>query len=390
MAGDQADLAHEVQPGCDLVADGAAGDVDRVRDEFAAEGEQHASGDVGAGAVLGLTGGGAQVRGHDGVGELEERRVGAGLRVEHVERGGPDLAGLEGVDERVLDDEAAAGGVDDHDAVLRAGQTVGVEETGGLLGLGQVHRDDVRARDQLVDVHELDAELRGTGGRQVRVVGDEVGLESGQTLRHELADTAEAHDADGLAEQLNAVEGTALPRVLTQRRVGGRDLAAGGHEQRNGVLGGGVDVGGGRVDHHDAALGGGGDLDVVQADAGTTDDLEVRGGGEHLGVDGRGRTHQDRVGVLDRLEELGAIRAVDPSDLDGVAERIDGRLGELVGDEDDGTSGSCHSGNSSVSIRVRPVYATDPLALPVASAPTRAYRDRSHTPGLAWGATTTR
>src|SRR5690606_5920270 len=114
------------------------------------------------------------------------------------------------------------------------------------------------------------------------------GLERGQSLRHELTDAAQPHDADGLAEQLDAVEGAALPGVLAQGRVRGRDLAAGGHEQCDGVLGRRVDVGGGRVDHHDAPLGGGGNLDVVKSDAGATDDLEVRRGGEHLGVDGGG------------------------------------------------------------------------------------------------------
>ena len=355
MPGDQADLADQVEPGRHLVADGSAGDVDRVRDELAAQGEQHAAGHVGAGTVLGLGGRGSQVRGDHGVLEFEQRRVGAGLGVEHVERGRADLSGLERIDEGRLHDQSAAGGVDDHDAVLGTGETLGVEEAGGLLRLGQVHRDDVRTLDQLVDVHELDAQLGGTGGRQVRVVGDEVGLERGQALGDELADPAEADHADGLTEQFDTVEGAALPRVLTQRRIGSGDLAAGGHQQRHGVLGGGVDVRGGRVDHHHAPLGGGRDLHVVQTHAGTADDLEVGGGRQHLGVDGGRGAHEDRVGVLGRLEELRAIRAVDPSDLDGVAERVDGRLGEFVGDEDDGTSGCCHSGNSSVSIRAGPV-----------------------------------
>jgi prephenate dehydrogenase len=56
-----------------------------------------------------------------------------------------------------------------------------------------------------------------------------------------------------------------------------------------------------------------------------------------------------------RRKNRRTIRAVDPADLHGVAERVDGRLGELVGDEDDGPSGCCHSGFSSVSIRARPV-----------------------------------
>src|SRR5699024_1737607 len=109
---------------------------------------------------------------------------------------------------------------------------------------------------------------------------------------HELADPAEPDHADGLAQQLDTVEGAALPCVLTQRAIGGGDLTARRHEQRDGVLGRGVDVGRGRVDHHHAALCGGGDLDVVEPHAGTTDDLEIGCRGQYLGVDLRGRAHE--------------------------------------------------------------------------------------------------
>src|SRR5690606_2520559 len=121
------------------------------------------------------------------------------------------------------------------------------------------------------------------------------------------------------------------PGVLTQGGVGGRDLAGGAQHQRDGVFGGGVDIGGGRVDDHDTAFGGGGNIDIVQADPGPGDDLQVLAGLEDFGVDGGGGPHEQRVGLRHRRQQGGPVRAVDPADLDTVTERIDGRLGELVG-----------------------------------------------------------
>src|SRR5690606_35053876 len=109
---------------------------------------------------------------------------------------------------------------------------------------------------QLVQGDQLDTELGGASRGDVGVVGDDLGLERGQTRGEQLADAAEADDADGLAVDLHAVELAALPGVLTQGGVGGRDLAGRGQQQGDRVLGGGVDVGGRRVHDHHAALGG--------------------------------------------------------------------------------------------------------------------------------------
>ena len=91
-------------------------DVDRVGDELAGEREAHRPGDGDAGLLLGLVGGGAEVRGDHDVVELEQRGVGAGLLGEDVEAGAGDAALLERRVQRLLVDDAAAGGVDDDDA----------------------------------------------------------------------------------------------------------------------------------------------------------------------------------------------------------------------------------------------------------------------------------
>ena len=183
---------------------------------------------------------------------------------------------------------------------------------------------------------QFDAQLRGAGRRHVGVVGHHVGAERGQPGGDQLPDTAQPDHADGLAEDLGAGERRPLPGAFAQRRVGRGDLARGGQQQRHRVLGGAVDVRRRRVDHQHAARGGGVDVDVVQADAGARDDLELGRGGEHLGVDGGRRAHQQRVGLGHGGQQLFSVRAVDPADFYLVTEGGDGRLGQFVGDQYNG------------------------------------------------------
>ena len=54
------------------------------------------------------------------------------------------------------------------------------------------------------------------------------------------------------------------------------NLAGQRQHQRDGVLGGGDRIAERRVHHDDAARGGGGNVDIVDADAGAADHLQVR------------------------------------------------------------------------------------------------------------------
>ena len=127
---------------------------------------------------------------------------------------------------------------------------------------------------------------------------------------------------------------------------GGRDPAGGGEQQRDGELGGADDVGGRRVDDHHAGLGGGLHVDVVQADTGAGDDLQLLRGGQRLGVHLGGAADQDGVDVGDGREQFGAVGAVGVPDLEVGAERLDGGRGELFGDQDDGPGYVSHGGIS--------------------------------------------
>ena len=183
---------------------------------------------------------------------------------------------------------------------------------------------------------QLDAHLRGAGGLDVGVVGDDLHAEGGHPLGDQHADAAEADDAEGLLAQLDAGVLAALPLAVLERGVGRRDVAGGGDEQAAGELGGGDDVGGRRVDDHHAGLGGGGDVDVVEADAGAGDDLELPGGGDRLRVDLGRAADEDGVDVGDRGEEFGSVGAVAVPDLEVGAQGVDGGGRQLFGDQYDG------------------------------------------------------
>src|SRR5918999_5477361 len=341
-----AELLHQRQPRPDLLADHAPDlHVHRIRHELACERELDGQGDVGASAVLRLVGGGAEVRGDDHLRQLEQRAGGGGLGDVDVDARAADVAAAHGLGQRVLVDETAAGGIDDEHALLGDGELVLADETQRVRGLRQMDRDHIGPAQQVLAVGELDAQLGGAGRGDVRVVGDQVDAERGEPLGDELADLAETDDADGLAVQLDARERTALPLALPQGRVGRRDVPRGGEQQRDRVLGGGDDVGRGRVDDHDAARGGGGDVDVVQADAGTGDDLQPGGGGERLGVDLGGRADEQGVGVGDRGQQRGAVGAVHVADLDVVTEEGHRGRRELLGEQDDRAGGGgAHGG----------------------------------------------
>ena len=126
-----------------------------------------------AGLLLRLVGRRAEVRGGDDVVELEQRRVGARLAGEHVEAGAGEPAFLERDVERVLVDDAAAGGVDDDRARLAPRQLLLADQADRLGRLRQVHGDEVARLHQLVEGDEPDAELGGAAGLDVGVVGDD-------------------------------------------------------------------------------------------------------------------------------------------------------------------------------------------------------------------------
>ena len=178
-----------------------------------------------AGLLLGLLGRGAEVRRHDDRLELEERRLGGRLLGEDVETGAGHPTVADRVGQGQLVDDAAARRVDDPHGRLDLLERLLADEADGLGRLGQVHGDEVRLGEQLVEPDEAGTELAGLGRGRVRVVGEQRHAEPLEPLGHERADPAQADDADRLVEQLDAAVLAALPRTALEGRAGRRDVA---------------------------------------------------------------------------------------------------------------------------------------------------------------------
>ena len=97
-----------------------------------------------------LLGRGADMRRRQHVGMAQQLVALRRLDREHVEAGRHQRAALELLQQRVLVDDAAAAAVDQHGAGLHLPQHLARIEPDRLLGLRQMQRQHLRARQQLV------------------------------------------------------------------------------------------------------------------------------------------------------------------------------------------------------------------------------------------------
>ena len=336
--GEAAEALHERQVRPEhlhvLRADGR--DVDRGRDDAAGERRDDLLGGLDARAILGLGGRGAEVRGdHDVLVAVEQRVVGDRLGREDVERGAGDLAGVQRVLERLVDEQLAAGAVDDADAVLHLRERLGVEPAARLGRLGQVDGDEVGlAVDVGARLGLVDAELAEALGGHERVEREHAHAEALRAGGDELADAAEAEDPERLLVDLDAAELRALPLAGGEAGVRLRDVARQREHQRDGVLRRGDDVRLRRVGDDDAALGGRLDVDVVDPDAGAADHAQVVRAADQVRRQLGRRADEDPVVAADPLREL-LVRPVD-ADVDGeaLAQHVHAGVGDLLLDQD--------------------------------------------------------
>nr|POF22157.1 hypothetical protein CFP56_36242 [Quercus suber] len=118
--------------------------------------------------ALGLPRRGADVRQQHDVVVAQQVRVDFGLALEDVEAGAEDAAGRERGDERGFVDDGAAGRVDEHDAGFHARELGGGQDVAGGGGEGEVEREHVRGREQVVEGDVARAAL--LAGRQAVAV----------------------------------------------------------------------------------------------------------------------------------------------------------------------------------------------------------------------------
>lgn len=126
------------------------------------------------------------------VGERFRERFGVG----DVEERAAELTGVECGDEVVVDDQAAAGDVDQIAARLELRQQRAVDETSGRLGGRCVQAEQFGDRDQVLDPVDL-LDVLGPVRAEERVGGDDPGHQRSGHPGQLLGDLAESEQAEG-------------------------------------------------------------------------------------------------------------------------------------------------------------------------------------------------
>ena len=195
-------------------------------------------------------------------------------------------------------------------------------------------RDEVRFGEHAVEIGELDTEAPSALGANVGVEGDDPHAERRGPLRHQSSDLAHAKDTQGLSVELDAAERGAFPPSAPQAGIGLRHPPGLSQEQRHGVLGGrdGVGV---RCIHHEHPVGRRRlDVDVVDPDSGPANDLQVRRGGDQIGIDDRCRADDQAGSAAHALEQCGAIGSDGDVDVTERSQRGNAGIGNGFRDHD--------------------------------------------------------
>jgi hypothetical protein len=223
------------------------------------------------------------------------------LHVPHVARVPVQVAGLDGIGDRVLVADRAACGVDEPRALLEVLEQVRVHEPARALVQGAVDRDDVALRDkvlaegrsvfsadpfpnevgrahlEVVDAARVDL-LRGVLGQRVVVVVQQLlAVERHEALEHAEADAARAERADDLALEVERVARDLgdLPVAALDHLVRGHEVADEEEDRHDDVLRDGDDVRARHLHHLDVPLHRRIEVDVVRADTGSDAHLQV-------------------------------------------------------------------------------------------------------------------
>ncbi len=264
-----------------------------------------------------------------------EQDIGPGrLLGEDIEGSTGNLPGFDRRLEIGFDDQLAPRTVDQANAAPGPGQRLRVDHPPGPVGQRRVERDEVRPRQQFVDLDLLDVEVAGPVIGQIGIVGDHLHLQPVRPVGDDRADVAATNNAEGLAGQFDPDETGFFPFAGLGRAVGRRNLAGESEHHGNGVFGGGNRVAVRRVHDHDPALGRRGEIDIVDADAGPADHLEALCFRDQFNRCLGCRADRKPVVAGDAALELASTESGSQIGLDPPgAENLDGARAQIVGDQ---------------------------------------------------------
>ena len=224
---------------------------------------------------------------------VEQRRTGCRFLDKHVERRPADMAAVEPGLQRRFVDQPTPGAVDDADALLGLGEIVRRQDVAGAVGQRRVQRDEIRPGQQIIEHHLFNAEVLRALRRQERIIGDDLHLQTQRAVGDDRADIARADQPQRLAGEFDPHEAVLLPLASLGRGIGLRQLAGEREHQRNGMFRRGDRIAKRGVHHHNAARGCRRNIDIVDANPGPADDLQVGGRGQYIfgrlggGADGK-------------------------------------------------------------------------------------------------------
>ena len=279
------------------------------------------------------------MRGDDDIGQVEQRTVRRRLCREDIEGRARDAARFQRVGQSGFVDEAAPGAVDQSRARFQLCDCAGGKEVAGLLGYRNVQRHEIGPLEQRVEFDLFHPKLGCPVFGQEGIVGDDLHLETQGPVDHDRTDIARADNAKGLGRQFDTHEAGLFPLSRMGRGIGFGDLPGHGHHHRDRVLGRRDRVPERGVHDDNATFRRGGDVDIVDADPGAADHLEVRGCGKHLvrnlgrGPDGKTVIVGDRGKQTILVLTQGRVE----SDIDAaVTKDLHGGIREFVGDKNFG------------------------------------------------------
>ncbi|MNK69108.1 hypothetical protein D3C87_884880 [compost metagenome] len=272
----------------------------------------------------------------DDVWQAEKRAFGGGFDFEHVKTGAGDMAGLDGVGKSRFIHQTATGAVDDTHALLGLGKVFGIEDAARLVSHRHMQGDEIGLRQQFVELNLGDAHFLRALRRQEGVVGQNMHLETKRTRADDGADIAGADDAERLAGDFDTHEFRLFPLAGLRRAVGGRKLARNGKHQRDGMFRSRDGVAERRVHDDDTAARGGRNIDIVDADAGAADDLEVGCRLDQLFGRLGGGTNGQTIVIADDFGKFVLVLAELRLEIDfdaTITENLDGGFRQFVGYE---------------------------------------------------------
>jgi hypothetical protein len=323
---------ERVEPPPHLLAEG--GRVHGAPDGLPLERGQNLIGDVDGDGALRFRGGAAEVRRGDDPRVPQERMAGRRrLLREYVERRAGEAALLQGGEQRLLVDQAAARAVDEERAPFHRPELGAAQQGPGGRPEGDVERQHIRVPQHLRPGRQVDAEPVRPLLRDIGIARHDPHAEAERAPRHLGADLPQADDAQGLAGQLRADEPVAPPLAGAERSLGLGDVADERQQHGQRVLGGGRRAPLGRVQDEDPAPRRRVDVDVVDARPGPRDHAQPARLAQGRGGHPRPAPDDDRIGLGERGAQVVLRESVPQDDIPGGAQPCQALLGQPVGDE---------------------------------------------------------